>query len=539
MPVEVSFKKMTKRGRKRREIDVETFSIDHQASMTVLELKKAVEKKVNEASYGFSVYGEGELDVKTGGQCLENDTVISDGDAVVVVFTDLMLRLDFAMSDFAKTDAGKKAQKAWEEALRGSDASASSEPPVPETPVPETPVPETVIDQNATASSDAPAVEGRDDGLRKVTYQSIHGVRTVDAYLITYIQNMPHVSTDYGIYQVSKHFTQTRNCLVLNQDEDEERVPSADDDSSADDIFIEVVSDGEQSVPETSTTVPEGGALDAITEPEAETTGAHFALTVADRRTSTTQIHHITSAPNVSLANLRDRIVTDTLGLPLSQAKGFNFTRVRADTMVANFRPHVKSMLVDGDEIAVTVRARGGGARAVSKQTKKDMSAKATEYKKAIAEASSLINRQSVASLTAVQKAEQVLQTFSADAEANVENALMKVFGNLSIQKLDAIYAELAKKGGNMETKLASVSVEVFAMEDVATASESIANVLQSASSMLQYGVAKLNAENNVKDMSAVKTILDRAKFMKMGQQAMASGSNQPQNVANTGDVPM
>jgi hypothetical protein len=45
MPVEVSFKKMTKRGRKCREIDVETFSIDHQASMTVLELKKAVEKK--------------------------------------------------------------------------------------------------------------------------------------------------------------------------------------------------------------------------------------------------------------------------------------------------------------------------------------------------------------------------------------------------------------------------------------------------------------------------------------------------------------
>jgi hypothetical protein len=44
MPVEVSFKKMTKRGRKCREIDVETFSIDHQASMTVLELKKAVEK---------------------------------------------------------------------------------------------------------------------------------------------------------------------------------------------------------------------------------------------------------------------------------------------------------------------------------------------------------------------------------------------------------------------------------------------------------------------------------------------------------------
>lgn len=238
MPVEVSFKKMTQKGKKCKEVDVETFNIPHHTSMTVLDWKTSIEKKVNENSdYGIHVFGKGELDVKMGGQCLEDDTCLNDGAVVVVVFINMMLRLHIGFANFAKTDAGKQAQKAWEEALRASDASASSTPPEPET----------AIHQNATSSLDAPAVEGRDGGLRKMTYQSIHGVRTVDAYLITYIQNKPHVSTDYGAYEVSKHFTQTRNCPFLNQDEEEERVPSADDASSAGEVFTEAVSDEEQS----------------------------------------------------------------------------------------------------------------------------------------------------------------------------------------------------------------------------------------------------------------------------------------------------
>ena len=428
MPVEVSLKKMTQKGRKCREIDVETFSIDHQASMTVLDLKKAVERKVNEnhTPYGFHVFGEGELDVKMNGQCLGNDTVINEGAVVDVVVIDMMLHLNLCLDKFSKTEQGKKAQEAWEEALRGSDASASSEPPVPEI----------AIDQNAPSS---PAVEGRTDGLRKISVPTMYGTMEVDAYVITYIQNMPHVSTYYGVYQVSKHFTQTRNCLFLNQDEEEERVPSADDASSADEI--ETVDDREQSVPVTPTTVPAGEALDTITEPEAEVEGAHFALTVADRRTAITQVHHITSAPNVSLAKLRDRIVKDVLGLTLGQTKDCNFTRARDETIIANFRPHVKSMLVDGDEVIVTTRVKGG-----AKQTKKDKETKDETFKKFLLEEKKkaiAVSAQKMTNMTFSDDVKTVMDDVKTKAEAiymeaqqNPKMAMVRLLREMNLEAL-------------------------------------------------------------------------------------------------------
>eukprot|EP00438_Fugacium_kawagutii_P014331 Skav232175 [mRNA] locus=scaffold4749:111877:113532:+ [translate_table: standard] len=273
----------------------------------------------------------------------------------------------------------------------------------------------------------------------------------------------------------------------------------------------------EQTIAETTTQVPEGdlseigaSVADEIAEPEDEPSGVGLVVQLKSLLKEPYIINDFVIQKGWSVAKLRDEILKEH-GIPLSKSKTVKLynprtmkyllenTRIKVSTLVT------RNDLADGDELHLSTNITGG-ARVASKPTKKDMTMKANEYKKATSEASSLINRQSIASLTAVQTAEKVLQTFANEAEVNVETALMNVLGNLGIGKLDTIYAEIAKKGGNMETKLSAVSVEVFALEEVAVASDSISNVLQSASSMLQYGVAKLNAENKVKDMSALKT---------------------------------
>lgn len=312
---------------------------------------------------------------------------------------------------------------------------------------------------------------------------------------------------------------------------------ASNDDASSQATGVDEATSG-YAVENASTAVPANAEPDV--EPDGEPSVAvrpapdgTFRIIIRDVRKTPTVETTMHFDPDQTLAKFRDISIKQVLHTTLANAKSLTFSRVRGGNSepIANFRLKIKTFLMDGEIVAIGNRGQGG-VRTLPKQTKKDMATKVADYKKAMTDASSLINRESISQVSAVQNAERVLQTFASNVEANVENALMSVFGNLSIQKIDGIYAELSKKGGNMETKLATVSVGVFALEDVVVASDSISNVLQSASSMLMYGVAKLNAENNVKDMSAVKTILDRVKFMKMGQQSMAS--------APTGtDVPM
>eukprot|EP00435_Cladocopium_sp_Y103_P000455 s2333_g1.t1 len=423
-----------------------------------------------------------ELKVFDGKNEKDDNEVIATGRHIKVVYEHLMVRLGRALDAHPNRD---QANKAFMEALLNPNAPASS--------------------SDALASSDYHVLVQK----YEQTIDSLHMNGN------TTLQELAEIHPHFG---GKLYFTMCAN-------------PASDDES-----------DGEQSVPETTTQVPEGylsevGAPSVAGEPEDEPSGVALVVQLKSLLKEPHVINDFVVQKGWSVAKLRDEIMKEH-GIPMSKSKTVKLynprtmkylledTRIKVSTLVT------RNDLIDGDELHLSTNITGG-ARAVTKQTKKDMIMKANEYKKAMSEANSLINRPSVEALTAVQNAEVVLQTFATNVEVNAENALMTVFSNLNIQKLDAIYAELARKGGNMESKLANVSVDVFGMEDVATASESIANILQSASSMLMYGVTKLNAENKVKDMSAVKTILDRAKFMKMGQEAMASAPQQPQNVAN------
>ena len=98
----------------------------------------------------------------------------------------------------------------------------------------------------------------------------------------------------------------------------------------------------------------------------------------------------------------------------------------------------------------------------------------------------------------------------------------MKTFQKLSIENLDGI-RNLPRRGATWKPNLPK-SVRLHSTSKMwqlpMTASPIL---LQSASAMFQYGVAKLNIANDTVDLSALKTIIDRVKFMKMGQQAMSS----------------
>ena len=204
--------------------------------------------------------------------------------------------------------------------------------------------------EDDTSQREPPPSDGKTNiKLETWSLDDGYSFQDMEVYEITYLDGKPHVLTNYNIYMVDEQWVKRHTVLIHPDDEESETIDSGDEDDATV-IDTETVGGDER-------------------EPEDEPTGAHLTFVIADRRSATTHMHNIASSPNVSLANLRDRIVGDVLGLSLNHRKSMTFTRTRGDEVITNFRVQVKKMLEDGDEISLTVRGRGGGVRQNQKKT--------------------------------------------------------------------------------------------------------------------------------------------------------------------------
>ncbi|CAJ1337362.1 unnamed protein product, partial [Effrenium voratum] len=364
MPVEVSFKKKAQGGRM---MQVTVLSVEHQSEMKVLDLKKSVIAKMNESenAHDFRIFSEGELDVKSGVTLLNDSNPIGDGEKVDIIFQDLMSRLTSSLNDFAKTDMGKKAEEEWQKILKDG-------------------IPESPRDQGVQTA------EGRAVGLRKISIPTMYGSMQADAFLITYIQNKPHVTTYNGVYQVSKRFVQTHNVVILNQDEDEERVPSADEDME-DEVFVAEVENVNQSIPETTTQVPDVSLSEiapSTAEPDDEPQGQFWMLKYVFPNKAEKEF---AINPNVSIAVLKEIIMKDA-GFKKEDVKKHTFQK--GEDILANNRQKVKTALKDDDLVLVRSSLTGGG-RAVKKDAKDETFKKflLEEKKKAITVSAQMMNQ--------------------------------------------------------------------------------------------------------------------------------------------------
>jgi len=215
---------------------------------------------------------------------------------------------------------------------------------------------------DASSSDVVEAVEPElcSDGKRKITIHTIHGTRDVEAYIITYIQNLAHVSTDVGSYQVSKHFLQTKNVIILNEDDGEERNPSASDGSDAS-------SDDASSIPDTSTTAPatEQSSVPTtvpVVEKEPEPVDATVnSITVVFGGEN----HEVNMDGIKTLSQLRGKI-GDVARVAPKDVRMF----MDGDEITARGGTHCKTVgIFNGSRIEIQMRGRGG-ARVVKQSTK-------------------------------------------------------------------------------------------------------------------------------------------------------------------------
>ena len=378
MPVEVSLKKIAKRG---RVVDVTTLTVPHETSMTILDLKEKVitimDADASHGAHDLHISHHGELDAKSGTTVLPNDNPVADDEKVDVIYQDLMSRLSVACANFSKTEAGKKADHAFAEAMRDAKSGASSSEPA--------------VESEAVASSEQPVASSEQppsDGLTKVKIQcwdfnNGYYDREVECFQITYLQGLPHVQTCYGVYQVSKHFTQTRNCLFLNQDEDEERVHSADDASLADEIetvddeepvagegYASPIRDGEHPMDyvRRALVMTAPNASQGIPEPEGEAEAQGWKVTVMHNQTE----FEIGTTPKTKLTTFMGE-VAKTVGVK-SKKDIRLFMDENMVTELHQLNHHIKNIgITDGMTLHASIRGLLGGAvraKAKAVQTK-------------------------------------------------------------------------------------------------------------------------------------------------------------------------
>lgn len=345
-------------------------------------------------------------------------------------------------------------------------------------------------------ASDAPAPsssgEGRSDGLRKVFIQSIRGVREVDMYLITFLQNIPHVSTDSGCYQVSKHFTQTRNCLFLNRDEGEERVPSADDKSDSEE------SDSEESIPDTSMTMPttEQSSTPAVEEePEpVDATVNSIAFAFGGNN------YEMNMDGIKTLSQLRGKI-GDVLKVAPKDVRMF----VSGDEITARGGTHCRTVgIINGSRLEIQLRGRGGG-RVVKHSTKQ---VKQTRMNTKIAERMALMQDISQTAPMNVRNIPEVVamgttvQNFMTALNANgATHALthhLQVLKQNHPQNFQRCLDHMKSSGTNSASvKLNTIAGDFFLCDGVFNLSEALKTALEYPKNAINIAFEKAVVETN------------------------------------------
>lgn len=102
-------------------------------------------------------------------------------------------------------------------------------------------------------------------------------------------------------------------------------------------------------------------------EPDAEPTAMKWTLNIEDRTKDTIVQKELKDVePTWTVAKLRDTIV-EFLGIDKSDAKRLKMERVETNDYLLNTRKAVKTVLVDGDTLKITIGGRGGAKKPVKK----------------------------------------------------------------------------------------------------------------------------------------------------------------------------
>eukprot|EP00438_Fugacium_kawagutii_P029904 Skav200821 [mRNA] locus=scaffold4339:2106:2885:- [translate_table: standard] len=209
----------------------------------------------------------------------------------------------------------------------------------------------------------------------------------------------------------------------------------------------------------------------------------------------------------------------------LMTGKDFILTVIGSGKIIDRGNTHIKKAMTDGCQVEVKLRGVGG-ARSI-KPTKKDAKLeKSMGYKKALDEASASVNRQVLTPLDFVGVVEKNLHTFANSIQNNAEDAILKAMMPLSIAELDEMTRDVSQKGGSVEGKIVKYAGRLLGLHQVIEAHRSLDCVIQSAESLLMMAVNKTAGEGS--DLVAFKKLIERARYVKMGQESMTrAGASQ------------
>eukprot|EP00434_Breviolum_minutum_P003811 symbB.v1.2.003354.t1/scaffold186.1/size279346/1 len=315
----------------------------------------------------------------------------------------------------------------------------------------------------------------------------------------------------------------------VSEDEEEEEVYEETD-------FASGAVPASEAVIEEETTQP---TVSETAEPEDEPTSLHWTLILEFTVANINQHVDLNISPDANLTSLRKRIAEVVFAnnpkktQKLMSGKDLVLTALNPESTIGSGNMKVKTVLIDGRHIRVAFRALGGGKSAKAKGVKKDVGGKTTRYGQMVQDANSKIQMDTIKNLPSIAKAEQVMTAFSSEVEQSPQDALLKVFMTMPMEKLNTSIQILNQKGGKMEAKISMIAIDVFDLEQVVASKTSLESVIDASSAVLLYGISKMGANDTRNEAHAVKALLERALYIKQGQQSMGGYSTAPTNDAD------
>lgn len=275
-------------------------------------------------------------------------------------------------------------------------------------------------------------------------------------------------------------------------------------------------------------------AVSESAEPEDEPTAMGWTLVLEFTVANINQHVDLNISPDANLSSLRKRIAEVVFAnnpkktQKLMSGKDLVLTALNPERAIGIGNVKVKTVLTDGRHVRVAFRALGGGKSAKAKGVKKDAGGKTTRYGQMMQDANSKIQMETIKDLPFIAKAEQVMTGFSNAVEQNPEEALLKVFMTMPMEKINSSIQVLNQKGGKMEAKIGTIAIDVFDLGQVVASKTSLESVIDASSAVFLYGISKLGANDTRNEAQAVKSLLERALYIKQGQQSMGGYSTEP-----------
>lgn len=176
-------------------------------------------------------------------------------------------------------------------------------------------------------------------------------------------------------------------------------------------------------------------------------------------------------------------------------------------------------------EVYVNLRLRGGGvhqpfaSKKVSAKSKAKMD-KMTTYKGYAEKCHGSINDDKLAFIPDFANTKAKIASFAKDVEVSAETAINNIIEKMSLVQVEkACNALSSQAGGTSEYKIGKSTCFFFGMEAFEDVSANIDSMNQLGSNLLAYAIEKMKSDDNKRSLVYVKSLLERAMYLKMGAQ--------------------